>query len=217
MNPSSEPGGGPHVEKASGGTLAERVGPVWSAARVIDALGLSDALALQAEVSAGRVLGLITSDGKFVAPVSQFYSNAGKVSVRPHLDVLFKALRGQAPWMVAQFLTAPGIEELDGQTVVEAALSDRPERIDEFALRLSREWSAGSSGATLAFARVMAGTATYDDLDKQTQADVRSMWEDHIAALRDSLNLSDDFAAEGRSWSEVDDDGSLVTRNQQDD
>lgn len=57
---------------------------------------------------------------------------------------------------------------------------------------------------------VLAGTGSYDALGEQEQALVREEWAVRQIALRDELNYEVDFAADGESYSEVDEDGNLV-------
>ncbi len=39
---------------------------------------------------------------------------------------------------------------------------------------------------------------------------VRAVWAERMAAYRDGLDLTKRFAAEGRTWVELDDDGRVV-------
>jgi hypothetical protein len=61
-------------------------------------------------------------------------------------------------------------------------------------------------------AEILAGARSYDDVDPKTQAMIRREWEARIEARRASLNLSERFAAEGRTWVEADPDRGPVRR-----
>lgn len=50
------------------------------------------------------------------------------------------------------------------------------------------------------------GQLRYDELSAPEQAVVRGLWEQRIEAGIDDLNLAAEFAAEGRSWVELDGD-----------
>ncbi len=63
-----------------------------------------------------------------------------------------------------------------------------------------------------AVAAVLAGRADYDDLTEPEQAAVRAAWAEQIQAARSALNFERDFRAAGESWSEADQDGSLIIR-----
>ena len=63
--------------------------------------------------------------------------------------------------------------------------------------------------------RVLAGETSYDDLndlDERGQAIVRVNWNEQRAERRANLDLAAEFTKAGRSWSEADEDGSVVVR-----
>lgn len=60
-------------------------------------------------------------------------------------------------------------------------------------------------------ARVLGGAESYDSLGEREQAIVREEWTNRIVALRGELNYTARFAAAGESYSEIDDDGKLIT------
>jgi hypothetical protein len=112
--------------------LADLVGPFWSETKVCDALGV-DAVALQARREAGTVLGLTTSDGERVYPVSQFDRQDGTVEVRPALVPFLSALRRFDAWAVAVLLHTPA-PELDDQTPLDWVPQDgSPEALADLA------------------------------------------------------------------------------------
>ena len=78
--------------------------------------------------------------------------------------------------------------------------------------RLGREVEA--SGLTVSVARqVLAGRASYDEVSPTAQAMVRATWDEQFAQSVAELDLSSEFAAEGRSWVELDEDGNVVRRH----
>ncbi|WP_420443148.1 hypothetical protein [Candidatus Poriferisodalis sp.] len=66
-----------------------------------------------------------------------------------------------------------------------------------------------------AIERVLASEAHYDDLNSREQAIVRAEWAERTEQRRRSLSLTVTFAAEGRPYVELDDDGKTVRRQQQ--
>ena len=58
----------------------------------------------------------------------------------------------------------------------------------------------------------LEGQLAYDDLSASEQALVRGVWERSIDDALETLDLSAEFAAEGRSWAELD-GGALVERS----
>ncbi|AWB94000.1 hypothetical protein C3E78_02350 [Aeromicrobium chenweiae] len=59
---------------------------------------------------------------------------------------------------------------------------------------------------------VVAGRASYDELDPVKQALVRAEWSRRIEVARTQLDLEATFKTDGRSWSEIDEDGQVVQR-----
>ena len=78
--------------------------------------------------------------------------------------------------------------------------------------RLGRELEASSGMSSQAISRVLAGQQPYDTLTDQEQAAVRSAWDDAVQESVASLDLAAERAAAGESWTELDDDGNVVTR-----
>jgi hypothetical protein len=60
--------------------------------------------------------------------------------------------------------------------------------------------------------RVLAGEAPYDDLDERGLAIVRASGDRQMAERRTNLYLAAEFTKAGRSWSEADEQGSVVVR-----
>lgn len=81
--------------------------------------------------------------------------------------------------------------------------------------RVGRELEASPGVSQRDIGRVLAGDGSYDALSEREQAIVRAEWDERVASRRTSLNFEDAFTATGESWSEVDDDGNLVTRSTQ--
>ena len=78
--------------------------------------------------------------------------------------------------------------------------------------RIGRELEASEHISARRIADVLAGGAVYDALEPEEQAVVRAEWTDRLEARRRTLDLAAGFAAEGRTWVELDDDGSVVER-----
>ena len=126
--------------------LVALLGPFWSAGKTRQALGLKTRQALNERRRAGTVLGLRTSDGEIVYPVSQFMRHDAGVQVRPALVGLFRTLREHDPWAVATLLHAAA-PELGGQTPLERARlagADEDVLLD-LARAVDREWRAGAA------------------------------------------------------------------------
>ncbi len=78
---------------------------------------------------------------------------------------------------------------------------------------IGRELEAADSVSHAHIAEVLSGARSYDGLSDEEQAAVRAEWSERLTVRRERLNLASVFAAEGRSWVELDDDGNVVTRN----
>jgi hypothetical protein len=76
--------------------------------------------------------------------------------------------------------------------------------------RIGRELEAASSVSLHAIAEVLAGGGSYDRLTTEGQAVVRAGWSERLDSRIASLDLAQSFAAGGRSFVEVDDDGNVV-------
>jgi hypothetical protein len=80
--------------------------------------------------------------------------------------------------------------------------------------RIGRELEASTSISTHDIVEVLAGARSYDALTAKEQAVVRAEWAVRAETRRDALDLAARFAAEGRSWVELDDEGNVVTRGE---
>lgn len=78
--------------------------------------------------------------------------------------------------------------------------------------RIGRELEAGASVSMRAVADVLAGAGDYDGLSAEEQAVVRTEWSERVAARLATLDLAAAFAAEGRSYVELDDSGTVARR-----
>jgi hypothetical protein len=61
-------------------------------------------------------------------------------------------------------------------------------------------------------ARVLAGQASYDELDAHGQAAVRAAWDERLAEDIERLDFAEGLRAAGRPWAEADADGNVVWR-----
>lgn len=99
---------------------------------------------------------------------------------------------------------------LDSARVVGDTMSrSAPQQLAHWA-RIGREVELGSSVTQSKIADTLAGRTSYDDLNPDEQAIVRSSWASRAEQLRNSLNLADNFAAEGRTYVDLDDNGRVV-------
>ncbi|GCD90168.1 hypothetical protein [Nocardioides sp. LS1] len=124
--------------------MAEVVGPFWSEARAVAALGVS-AETVASRRDSGTILALPTNDGVLVYPVDQFQKVGGggdDVEVKPALLPFLRALRGFDPWAVAVLLHTPA-PELDGATPL-GWLSDggAPDTLTRLGEVVAREWAS---------------------------------------------------------------------------
>lgn len=79
--------------------------------------------------------------------------------------------------------------------------------------RIGRELESAQGVSASDIANVLVGRRSYDTLGDEEQAVVRAEWAERLVALRASVDLQDEFAAEGRtSWVGLDDQGNLVER-----
>lgn len=76
--------------------------------------------------------------------------------------------------------------------------------------RLGKAFEDSSEVSTPTIARVLEGSASYDQLSGAEQAVVRRLWEAQFAERREALNLAADFTRDGRVWSELGDDGEVI-------
>ena len=59
-------------------------------------------------------------------------------------------------------------------------------------------------------ADVLEGRASYDDLDRRSQALVRAKWAEQTAANTQGLDLEAEFTTAGRSFAYLDDNGEVA-------
>lgn len=78
--------------------------------------------------------------------------------------------------------------------------------------RIGREIEASDSVSHRAVTDVLAARRDYDKLNAHEQAIVRAEWAERMDALRDGLDLAQEFSDEGRSYVELDEDGQVVQR-----
>ncbi|HVV29634.1 MAG TPA: hypothetical protein VHC41_02025 [Mycobacteriales bacterium] len=79
--------------------------------------------------------------------------------------------------------------------------------------RIGREIQASASISHREIVAVLAGRRSYDGLNAREQAVVRAEWAERMAVYREDLDLAGRFAAEGRTWVELDEDGNVVERD----
>ncbi len=79
--------------------------------------------------------------------------------------------------------------------------------------RIGRELEASSEVSIEKVAEVLRGARDYDALGTEEQAVVRAYWAERMAALVGALRLDRKFAAEGRPYVELDNDGAVVRRD----
>jgi hypothetical protein len=78
--------------------------------------------------------------------------------------------------------------------------------------RIGRALEASSTISPRAITETLAGDGRYDDLGVEEQAIVRAEWAERMSERREGLDLAAVFAAQGRSYVEVDDDGNVIER-----
>lgn len=78
--------------------------------------------------------------------------------------------------------------------------------------RIGRELEASADVSVDQVAKVLSGAGSYDSLGTEEQAVVRTFWAERMKALAGDLRLDRDFAAEGRPYVELDEDGEVVRR-----
>jgi hypothetical protein len=92
--------------------LTDLVGPLWSADKTQQALGVSSRAAMRDLCDTGSLLGVPTADGDVFYPVAQFETHDGGFRVKPAVQQFMMALRERDPWTVAVLLHTPA-DELD--------------------------------------------------------------------------------------------------------
>lgn len=77
--------------------------------------------------------------------------------------------------------------------------------------RLGQELEQASTLSQVDIDRALAGAISYDELGEREQAAVRTGWRESVAEGIGDLDLSAEFAAEGRSrWSTAQADGAVI-------
>ena len=76
--------------------------------------------------------------------------------------------------------------------------------------RIGREVEVSGTISQRDVGLVLDGRRSYDTLDAEEQALVRAEWAERISERRAGLDLATNFAAEGRSWVELDRDGEVI-------
>lgn len=78
--------------------------------------------------------------------------------------------------------------------------------------RIGRELESSPATSMRDIQLVLAGQASYDDLDEREQAVVRATWDVRAAEMLSRLDLAAEFTAAGRSWTEADEEGRPVAQ-----
>jgi hypothetical protein len=78
--------------------------------------------------------------------------------------------------------------------------------------RIGRELEASPGLSMRDIQRVLAGEEEYDALGERDQAVVRASWDELVADRLARLDLSKEFTRDGRSWTEADEHGQVVSR-----
>jgi len=78
--------------------------------------------------------------------------------------------------------------------------------------RIGREIEASASISQKDIAEALSGSRSYDSLTAKEQAVVRAEWSARMDVRREALNLAEEYAAAGRTWVELDDEGNVVER-----
>lgn len=79
--------------------------------------------------------------------------------------------------------------------------------------RVGREIEADDAVSHRAVAEVLASRRRYDQVNEKEQAIVRAEWAARMEARRETLDLTQRFAEEGRTYVELDDEGQVVERD----
>ena len=77
---------------------------------------------------------------------------------------------------------------------------------------IGRELESAGGVSVRAITDVLAQRSSYDALTDEEQAIVRAEWAERIEERQAALDITGEFAAQGRSWVELDDDGQVVER-----
>lgn len=102
---------------------------------------------------------------------------------------------------------------VDAAKVAASAMSrSAAQQINHWA-RIGRELEMSRELRHQEVVAVLAGQASYDFLTPREQAIVRADWDERATRLRLELDLAAGFTAEGRRWTEVDEQGELIEMN----
>jgi hypothetical protein len=80
--------------------------------------------------------------------------------------------------------------------------------------RIGRELEASPGTSQRDIQRVLAGEVAYDELGERGQAVVRAIWDEEMTKRLARLDLAAEFAREGRSWTEADEQGNAVVHGE---
>lgn len=83
--------------------------------------------------------------------------------------------------------------------------------------RIGRQLEASPDVTHDQVARVLAGDTSYDALAANTQAVVRSSWDQRIAERVAEMDFEERLNAAGEPWAEADAEGNVVVRRPQPD
>ena len=78
--------------------------------------------------------------------------------------------------------------------------------------RVGRALEASGTVRARDIEKVLAGKASYDDLNQHEQAVVRAGWDERMDMGREGLDLAAEFAAEGATWVEATSKGTAISR-----
>lgn len=76
--------------------------------------------------------------------------------------------------------------------------------------RIGRELEVSPHVSVEKISAVLRHTESYDELGTEEQAIVRAFWTERMEALRDALQLDEEFDSQGRPYVELDESGKLV-------
>lgn len=86
------------------------------------------------------------------------------------------------------------------------------QQIDYWA-RVGRQLVASPGMSVGTVQRVLAGKVDYDSLNEPEQSVVRTLWDEQINQRLSELDFASEFTQRGRAWSEADDAGDVVMKN----
>ena len=86
------------------------------------------------------------------------------------------------------------------------------QQIDYWA-RVGRQLVASPGMSVGTVQRVLAGKVDYDSLYEPEQSVVRTLWDEQINQRLSELDFASEFTQRRRAWSEADDAGDVVMKN----